>query len=133
MSGVRALLQESEHVSGTTWQEPFALRLLEDGAPWDLTGATARLRLVDGLGATVVDWTLGAGLELYPAVDPTYLCVVGTAGLVTPADDGEPGLVGGVLTAAPGVLHGDLKVALADGTVMVEADITLPIISSVTP
>lgn len=122
MSGVPANVDLPPHVSGTTWLG-WAVAWLDDaGDPLDLTGADARMRWVDRVGATVFDWHLSdiekPGLRL--ADDPT-------TGILHV--DGP-----GVLSTDPGILRWDLKVWDAvTSEVFVDLAGSLEILEGVTP
>lgn len=96
------------HVSGTSW-EPIRI---DYPATEDLTGATARMQWRDAAGAVVLDWDTddhpadGAPNNGYLEIDAAngYIWLRGP----------------GVLSADAGRLEGDLKVWLADGTVVID-------------
>lgn len=91
----------------------------------DLSNATARLVWSDALGEVLATWTIGGGLVV-PDPSSGYLYVVGPGGSAGDPDDTLT-MIGGVLTAPPGTLRGELVITLADGTVTEPLEVSLPI------
>ena len=116
MAANAVTMDEPDHRAGTTWVG-YALTIADsDGDPIDLTGAIARMTWKNTSGTVVMDWTLGAGLEL--DADPTtgILYVAGP----------------GVIDEDPALLRYDLKVWLTTGEVFVDIDGTMRIVEGIT-
>lgn len=116
MAANAVTMNEPDHRAGTTWCG-YALTILDaDEDPVDLTGAIIGLSWRDSSDDVVMNWTLGAGIEL--DADPTS----GTLFVNGP----------GIIDVTPGLLRYDLKIWMPSGEVFVDIDGAMKVVKGIT-